>query len=172
MIFHAAVPVYRLMYMTLPTTTVEKCVIFINDITDVYPYTGAILYSCFGHMAYIMMVNLSNRVVEEMKILQTVQNAGVKDPSRWKRQYGLICDYVSRLSTGYGIVLLFFILGTFVKTINNSFYGLMDLKFRLTLRNSVVPLLQAGHVLFYFSLFSYICHSIRDQVNSIVINKL
>ena len=151
--------------MKMSTTTVEKWVIIINDITDSYPFIGAILYSCFGRTAWIMIHNLSDRVIEEMKVLQMIKDAGVKDPARWKRQYGLICDYVTRLSTGYGIVLLFFILGTFVKTINNSFFGLMDLKFYLTLSNSVVPLLQAAHVLVYFSLFSYICHNIRDEVN-------
>ena len=140
----------------------------LRQLSGLYPYVSAIMFCCFGAIAWIMMASLRNRIISEIDLLHEVSpTLCFKNLADYKRQFGLICEFNNRISSGFSTALLFFILATFVRTINNGFEALIKMKQDGQMTNSITSLLQSSHSLIYLSIFCYISHNIREEVYTV-----
>ena len=142
----------------------DEIIRFFKEATSLYTYNCAILFCCFGRIIWIMMANLNNRIIADIEMLESTPEICSRKMSLFKRHYGLVLEFNKMINNGFSASLLFFILGTFVRTINNGFEALVQIKQAGPMKNIVTTLLLSCHSFIYFTLFCYISHNIREEV--------
>lgn len=126
--------------------------------TGIFPTSGGVLVCVFSYAACVMLKSLRDDVKKclkwtEIQIIRT------------KRNYGLVCRFVEEIDKCFGAVYLVLITSTFIRTINNTFYSLVNYQ-RDKQMNSFTSLLYMIKDLLIFALFIYLAHKIRREVNS------
>jgi hypothetical protein len=153
-----------MIFRTKNSSIYDKITRFFEESTSLYPYNCAIMFCCFGRIIWIMMANLSNRIIADIEILESASEICSRKISLFKRHYGLVLEFNKMLNNGFSTSLLIFILGTFVRTINNGFEALVQIKQEGSMENVITTMLQTCHSLIYFLIFCYISHNIREEV--------
>ena len=83
---------------------------------------------------------------------------------KWRRQYGLICEFVDQINRCFGFILLIFVAEQFVICITYSFSILLDLQKDIVTPLTLYYFQFLVFYLSYITLTTTICHSIQKQV--------
>ena len=131
------------------------------------------VFICLTWMTSMTLEALAKEIKHNSAILSTDSahaEATMKSQLvKWRRHYGLICEFVDQINRCFGFILLVFVAEQFIICITYSFSILLDLQ-----KDVVTPttLYYFQFLVFYLSYITFtttICHSIRKQVHSVII---
>lgn len=94
----------------------------------------------------------------------TIKNQLIK----WRRDYGLICEFVDQINRCFGFILLVFVTDQFIICITYSFSILLDLEKDIVTPTTLYYFQILIFYLSYITLTTTICHGIQKQVYSTV----
>lgn len=137
-------------------------------IGGVYVSIGVTLFACLAFFVYHILNSLKNEVnnISAPVLLETlkVSNwARYETVAKTKRYYGLLSVYLSELESCFGPILLVLCITAFTRTINNTFYALLDLGEK-DLGHIATSLLLVSKDLAFFFLSVFIPHLINWEV--------
>ena len=123
-----------------------------------YPTSGAVLFCTFAFVACVLITSLTEDVESYSRSWTEARI------DRTKHHFCLICQFVEEIDNCFGAVLLILTTSTFVRTINSTFYALVNYRKAGQIQDSLSSLLYMIKDLVIFVFYVNASHRIQREV--------
>lgn len=132
------------------------------SITDLYPLSGVVLFACLTWTASMMLQRLidqlpTDEIPQQMELNQQLV--------KWKRNLGLINDYIEKINHFFGFILLAFLAKNLFNFITYSYFMMKVIQSndQITLRRLSIMFTKT---VLYVSLPVMASHRIKQKVRT------